>query len=123
MTTKRTRRASRSFQNTKTSEDVFTSGDKLAFAIDFPSLKGRVTRSRHSPTWMNLPTNRRQTMLPALKKISQSPVKQAPKAKNVEHLLKTPSNGIGTTNFCASPANVDPIKPPNEADLQDWASQ
>ena len=33
-------------------------------------------------------------------------MKQATKGKNVEHLLKTPSNGIGATNFCASPAKV-----------------
>jgi len=40
-------------------------------------------------------------------------VKKAPKAKVVEHLLKTPSKGIGATNFYASPAKVDSLKPPS----------
>lgn len=102
------RRASQAFQPTKISEDEFTSGDKFVFAIDSPSPKGRVTRSRRSSICLNPPTKpttkaRRQTMLPAVKEMPKSPVKTG-KSKVVEQLLKTPSKAIG--DFYASPAKA-----------------
>eukprot|EP00092_Neocalanus_flemingeri_P012298 GFUD01013256.1.p1 GENE.GFUD01013256.1~~GFUD01013256.1.p1 ORF type:complete len:744 (-),score=268.89 GFUD01013256.1:271-2502(-) len=116
MAGKRTRRASQSFQPTKISEDEFTSGDKFVFTIDSPSPKGRVTRSRRSSICLNPPTKttlkaRRQTMLPAVKEMPKSPVNKPVKAKVVEQLLKTPSKGIGATNFYASPAKIETSKP------------
>jgi len=111
MAGKRTRRASQAFQPTKISEDEFTSGDKFVFTIDSPSPKGRVTRSRRSSICLNPPTKpttkaRRQTMLPSVNEMPKSPMKKGQKAKITEQLLKTPSKGIGATNFYASPAKA-----------------
>ena len=84
-----------SVQPTKISEDEFTSGDKFVFTIDSPSPKGRVTRSRRSSICLNPPTKpttkaRRQIMLPAVKEMPKSPVKNG-KSKVFGQLLKTPS--------------------------------
>ena len=127
MATKRTRRASLSFQNTKTPEDVFTSGDKSAYAIDSPSIKGRVTKSRHSTTCLNLPTTRRQTMLTALKEISQSPPakveeKGATKPSAASKLIKTPTKNtkVSAKDFTPGrPARFDFLERINMTPLPD----
>jgi len=121
MAGRRTRRASQAFQPTKISEDEFTSGDKFVFAVDSPSPKGRVTRSRRSSICLNpapKPSSkrRRQTMMPVLDETQKSPSKSS-KPKIVDHLLTTPSKAIG--DFYSSPlkqagtntvSNTSPVK-------------